>query len=159
VSVVWLAGPEEAEPVAQLLVEFRDHLGLSWPSRESFLESVKRLIERSDTEFWLAALDDGPTPVGVTQLRFRYSVWTAAEDCWLEDLFVAREARRRGIATALVQRVLERARKRGCCRVELDTNEDNHGAIALYESLGFSVTSKGSSRSLFLGVRLDQSAR
>jgi ribosomal protein S18 acetylase RimI-like enzyme len=56
----------------------------------------------------------------------------------------------------LLQRVLERARDRGCRRVELDTNEGNDGAIALYESLGFSATSKGSSRSLFLGVRLDQ---
>jgi GNAT superfamily N-acetyltransferase len=155
-SVVWLGGPDEAETVAQLLVEFRDHLGHSWPSRDSFLASVKRLIERPDTEFWIAALDDEATPVGICQLRFRHCVWTAAEDCWLEDLFVRREARRRGIAKALLQRVLERARERGCRRVELDTNEDNDGAIALYESLGFSATSKGSSRSLFLGVHLDQ---
>jgi GNAT superfamily N-acetyltransferase len=114
------------------------------------------MIERRDTEFWIAALNDDTTPAGICQLRFRDCVWTAAEDCWLEDLFVRREARRRGIARALLQRVLERARDRGCRRVELDTNEGNDGAIALYESLGFSATSKGSSRSLFLGVRLDQ---
>ena len=155
-SVVWLAAPDEAETVAQLLVEFRDHLGHSWPPQESFRASVERLIERSDTEFWIAAGDDDTTPVGVCQLRFRHSVWTAAEDCWLEDLFVRREARRRGIARALLQRVLERARERGCRRVELDTNEDNDGAIRLYESLGFSAMSKESSRSLFLGVRLDR---
>lgn len=155
-SVVWLAAPNEAESVARLLVEFRDHQGHSWPSQVSFLASVEQLIERSDTEFWIAALDDDTTPVGICQLRFRHSVWTAAEDCWLEDLFVRREARRRGIARALLQRVLERARERGCRRVELDTNEDNDGAIGLYEGLGFSATSKASSRSLLLGVRLDR---
>ena len=154
-SVVWLAAPNEAETVAQLLVEFRDHQGNSWPYQGSFLASVEQLIGRSDTEFWIAALDDDTTPVGICQLRFRHSVWTAAEDCWLEDLFVRREARRRGVARALLQRVLERARERGCRRVELDTNEDNDGAIGLYESLGFSATSKASSRSLLLGVRLD----
>jgi ribosomal protein S18 acetylase RimI-like enzyme len=155
-NVIWLATPREAETVAGLLVEFRDHQGGSRPSAASFLTSVELLITRSDTEFWLAAASDDMPAAGICQLRFRHSVWTASEDCWLEDLFVRAEMRRRGIATALVQRVLERARERGCRRVELDTNEDNHDAIALYESLGFSSTSKGQSRSLYFGVRLDR---
>jgi ribosomal protein S18 acetylase RimI-like enzyme len=67
---------------------------------------------------------------------------------------VRREARRSGLGRALVTAALERARQRGCRRVELDTNEDNGSAIGLYESLGFSATSKGPSRSLFLGLRL-----
>lgn len=155
-STVWLALPDEAGIVAQLLVEFRDHEGYSSPSDDSFLASVRRLIGRTDTEFWLAAsvADTPPAPAGVCQLRFRYSVWTASEDCWLEDLFVRPQARRRGVARALVQRAIDRARDRGCGRVELDTNEDNDSAIALYESLGFSVRSKGASRSLFFGVPL-----
>ena len=155
-SAVWLATPAEAETVAALLVEFRDHQGHSWPSADSFLTSVELLIDRSDTEFWLAAASEQASAAGVCQLRFRHSLWTATEDCWLEDLFVRGEARRRGIARALVQRALERARERGCRRVELDTNEDNHGAIALYESIGFSSNSKGPSRSLFFGVPLDR---
>ena len=161
-TAVWLAGPDEAVTVAQLLVEFRSHLGESWPSDDSFLASVKKLIGRTDTEFWLAGGERAPAAGGggseaaaVCQLRFRHSVWAAAEDCWLEDLFVRDQARRRGLARALVQRALERARERGCLRVELDTNEDNHPALRLYESLGFSARSKGTSRSLFLGARLD----
>ncbi len=154
-SAVWRARPDEAVTVAGLLGEFRDHLGHSWPGDDSFVWSVEQLIERTDTEFWLAA-DDGGSAAGICQLRFRHSVWTAAEDCWLEDLFVRRPARRRGLARALVIRALERARERGCLRVELDTGEDNHGAIRLYEGLGFSTTSKGAGRSLFLGVRLDR---
>jgi GNAT superfamily N-acetyltransferase len=153
--VVWLATPEQAATVAELLVEFRDHQGRSTPSNASFLESVRRLVQRPDTEFWLAAPADAAPAAGVCQLRFRYSVWTATDDCWLEDLFVRGEARRRGVARALVERVLARARDRGCRRIELDTSEDNHGAIALYESLGFSTSSKGSGRSLYLGARLD----
>jgi GNAT superfamily N-acetyltransferase len=155
VSTVWFASPDEAEAVAGLLVEFRDHLGHATPSEESFLESVRHLIGRSDTEFWLAASDQETEPAAVCQLRFRHSVWTAAEDCWLEDLFVRDSARGQGLGRALVQRALERAAERGCRRVELDTNEDNRVAIGLYESAGFSVTSKGSSRSLFLGANVD----
>jgi GNAT superfamily N-acetyltransferase len=156
VSAVWLAGREDAETVAQLLASFRDHLGRSWPTDDLMLASVGQLLGRLDTEFWLAAPDDSAAAMGVCQLRFRPSVWTAAEDCWLEDLFVRPEARRGGLGRALVVRSLGRARERGCRRVELDTNEDNHGAISLYESVGFSTTSKGASRSLFLAVRLDR---
>jgi ribosomal protein S18 acetylase RimI-like enzyme len=155
VSVAWRAAPDQAETVAELLVAFRDHQGHSLPSDASFLDSVRQLIGQPETEFWLAAVDDDAPAAGVCQLRFRHSVWTATEDCWLEDLFVRSEARRRGVARALVRRALDRARERGCRRIELDTTEDNHGAIALYESVGFSVSSKGSSRSLYLGARLD----
>ncbi len=155
-SSVWLADPGEAAAVAGLLVKFRDHQGRSSPSEDSFLASVQRLIERADTEFWLAAEDDHAPAAGICQLRYRHSVWTAAEDCWLEDLYVAPEARGIGLGRALVQRALDRARERGCHRVELDTNEDNHDAIGLYRSLGFSDTAKGASRSLFFGARVPQ---
>ncbi len=141
--------------MAGLLVEFRDHLGHSRPSAASFLESVRTLIGAADTEFWLAAADEESEPAAVCQVRFRHSVWTAAEDCWLEDLFVRDSARGHGLGRALVQRVLERAAERGCRRVELDTTEDNRTAIGLYESVGFSASSKGNSRSLFLGASVD----
>jgi ribosomal protein S18 acetylase RimI-like enzyme len=154
VSSVWLADSGEAAAVAGLLVKFRDHQGRSSPSEDSFLASVQRLIERADTEFWLAAEDDHAPAAGICQLRYRHSVWTAAEDCWLEDLYVAPPARHLGLGRALVQRALDRARQRGCHRVELDTNEDNHDAIGLYRSLGFSDTAKGASRSLFFGARV-----
>ena len=156
-SLVWRAQPDEAETVARLLVEFRDHLEESWPSANSFLATVERLIERTDTEFWLGAPDDDAPPGGICQLRFRQSVWTASEDCWLEDLFVRADARRRGLATALVTRALERARERGCRRIELDTNEANSAALALYEQVGFSPNSKGGAgRDLFLGLWLEE---
>ncbi|HWF74527.1 MAG TPA: GNAT family N-acetyltransferase [Solirubrobacteraceae bacterium] len=151
---VWLAGPEQAEAVAALLGGFRDHLGASSPSDGTLLASVRLLLERADTEFWLGATGENGPALGVCQLRFRPCVWTASDDCWLEDLFVAAEARRRGVGRALVQRAFARARERGCRRIELDTDEDNYGAIALYESLGLSARSKGRSRSLVLGARL-----
>ena len=150
-----MAGPADVGAVARLLVGFRNDMGRSLPSDASFAASVERLIAGPDAEFWLAS-DGDREAAAVCQLRFRLSVWTAAEDCWLEDLFVQAGARRRGLARALVARSLARARERGCRRVELDTNEDNHGALRLYESLGFSANSKGLSRTLFLGVRLDR---
>ena len=156
VPVVWRAEGHEAGTVAGLLVEFRDWNGGDWPSDNAFLASVERLIERTDTEFLLGAVDVDAPPAAVCQLRYRFSLWVAAEDCWLEDLFVTASARRRGVGRALVAAAVERATARGARRIELDTNETNAGALALYESLGFSTRSKGggTGRNLFLGRRL-----
>jgi ribosomal protein S18 acetylase RimI-like enzyme len=153
-STVWLAEPTDADAVARLLIDFRDHLGKREPADQSFIASARLLIDDPQTEFWLASTEPGEAAAAVCQIRFRHSVWTGVDDCWLEDLFVRSEARGRGLGRALVRRVLERASERGCARVELDTNEDNHPAIALYESLGFSATSKGEDRSLMFGVRV-----
>ncbi|MBA2439740.1 MAG: GNAT family N-acetyltransferase [Thermoleophilaceae bacterium] len=136
---VWRAEAGEAEVVAGLLGEFRDWLGLSRPSAESLVAGVGRLIEQTDTEYLLGSA--GSEPAGVCQLRFRFGVWHAAEDCWLEDLFVREDRRRSGLGAALVEAALGRARKRGCARVELDVNEANSAALALYERFGFGARS------------------
>jgi ribosomal protein S18 acetylase RimI-like enzyme len=146
----WLAEPHEAETVARLLVAFRDHLHKDRPSDNAILAAVERLVDDPQTEYLLAAPCDDAPPAGVIQLRYRLSVWTAAPDCWLEDLFVDEGARRSGCGEALVRLALRRAAARGCRRIELDTNEDNAAALALYRRLGFSEFSKGE-RSLFLG--------
>ena len=152
----WLAGPDEAATVADLLVAFRDHMGVDWPSENAFLASVERLMEDVNTDFVLGAVDADSPPVGVLQLRFRFSVWKAALDAWIEDVYVAESARRTGVGDALVTRAIERAAERGARRVELDCNEDNAGALALYERHGFSARSKRSEgRDLFLGRPID----
>ncbi|HEX8206318.1 MAG TPA: GNAT family N-acetyltransferase [Solirubrobacteraceae bacterium] len=153
---VWRAEPHEAEAVARLIVQFRDHLGLDWPSANAFLAGVERLIEDRDTAFLLAAPDEDSPPAGVAQVRFRYGLWWAAQDCLLEDLFVREEARGTGVGRALVQGVVDLAAERGCRRVELDTNEANEGAVALYESLGFSaVDNRYGKRNIFMRRHLE----
>ena len=148
----WRAGPHEAETVARLLVAFRDHLGYDWPSENAFLAGVERLIEERDTEYLLASRDDDAPPSGVVQLRFRRGIWRAGGDCLVEDVFVEASARGRGVARALVELATERARERGCRRMELDTSEANEAALALYHGFGFS---EGSPRDLYLRRHLD----
>ena len=134
---VWLAEPDEAEHVARLLVAFRDWWGNDWPSDNAFLAGVERLIERPDTEFLLGTPDEDSPPSAVAQLRYRHSLWTAAEDAWLEDLFVTEAARRTGLGKAMVLAAIDRAEQRNCRRIELDVDDANEPARALYRSLGF----------------------
>jgi GNAT superfamily N-acetyltransferase len=151
----WVAEPHEAEAVARLIRGFRDYYGRDRPSDNAILAGVERLMEQTDTEYLLAAPDDDSPPLGVAQLRFRFSVWTAAPDCWLEDLFVEERARRRGVADTLMELTFARARLRGARRIELDTWETNEPALALYRRHGLSERSKANDgRDLLLGVAL-----
>jgi ribosomal protein S18 acetylase RimI-like enzyme len=150
----WLAAPHEADAVARLLIGFRDWYGRDDPPDDTFREGVRRLIERDDTEYLLAAGPGEDQPGGVCQLRYRYGLWMAAEDCWLEDLFVRDEDRRKGLGEALVAKAIERARERGCGRVELDVSESNRGAWALYERMGLSAGYKPRAPNVLMGIKL-----
>lgn len=147
---VRLADPRDAELISGLLCEFRDHLGLQRPSDNAMLAGVEKVIEEPMSDFLLAGTD------GVCQLRFRWGIWRSGFDCLLEDLYVAERARGRGVGRALVEAAFARARERGARRMELDTNETNAAAIALYESFGFtSSTAAYEGRDLYFRVHLD----
>ena len=147
-----MAGPDEADAVARLLIAFRDWYDRDEPPDATFHNGVRQLIERDDTEDLLAAAGDEPG--GVCQLRYRYGVWMAAEDCWLEDLVVRDADRGRGLGRVLVECAVERARERGCGRIELDVSESNRGAWALYERVGFSAGYKPPAPNVLMGLKL-----
>ncbi len=150
---VRIAPPREAAEVARLIGGFRDYYGESEPGDGTIRDTVGRLIEDPSTEFLLA----GEPARGVAQLRFRLSVWTGVEDAWLEDLFVEPEVRGGGLGRALAEACVERARQRGCARIQLDSNEHNGLAAALYASLGFESGTSGrwdGGQNLYLTKRL-----
>jgi ribosomal protein S18 acetylase RimI-like enzyme len=131
--VIKLAGPADADDVVRLLIGFRDWWGRDDPPEESWRRGVDLLLSDSLTDVLLG----GDPPAGVAVLRYRHSLWWDALDCNLEDLFVEEGARRSGLGERLVVAAIERAASRGCYRVELDVNESNAAAVALYEKLGF----------------------
>jgi ribosomal protein S18 acetylase RimI-like enzyme len=151
---VWAAGADEAPLVTRLLAEFRDWMGNPEPSDTEMLAGVERIMTSGEGEYLLGSSPQDPGPAGVCQLRFRWSVWKSAEDCWLEDLYVREEARRGGLGRALVEAAVARARERGCRRIELDVNEDNEAAQALYLACGFTLEPKPPGRTLFVGRSL-----
>ena len=149
--IAWTAGLGEAPLVAALLGEFRDWWGNREPSDEQMLASVRRIMSGGDGEYLLGATGRDRDPESVCQVRFRWSVWKTAEDCWLEDLYVREAARRGGLGRALVETAIARAKQRGCRRIELDVNEDNGAALALYRACGFTLEPKPPGRTLFVG--------
>ena len=120
---------------------FRDWWKYSEPDDATMRGVVDQLIGDDRAEFLLGAPADGTPAAGVCQLRFRPSVWTGADDAWLEDLFVTDAARGTGLGRRLTEFAFERAADRGCARIQLDVYEHNDAARKLYESLGFASPS------------------
>ncbi len=131
--MIRLATEEDAADVARLMIAFRNWWDRDEPDDATFEAGVRRLLADPNTDTLLA----GDPAIGVCQLRYRFAVWTGTEDCCLEDVFVEEEARGAGVGRALIEAAFERARERGCARIDLDTNETNTSAIGLYRSLGF----------------------
>lgn len=153
---VWIAGSDDADQVIRLLTGFRDHLGYDYPGHDAFERNVKRLLADDNTEYLLASANDEDGPRAVCQLRFRHGIWRDGGDCLVEDVFVEGSARGTGLGRALIETALQRALARRCTRMELDVNEGNEAALALYRSFGFSDRSKpGAPRDLYMRLHLD----
>lgn len=75
--------------------------------------------------------------LGFTQLYPSFSSVSACRIWVLNDLFVAPQARQRGVARKLMACARHFARDSGAARLVLETAQDNHAAQALYEALGY----------------------
>ncbi|WP_445620559.1 GNAT family N-acetyltransferase [Kushneria sp. Sum13] len=96
-------------------------------------------LQRGDSH--LLVHDDGPGPDGFVQLYPVLSTVSLASRWLLNDLFVAPDARGRGIGRSLMQAAADLALEQGVPALMLRTQIHNHAAKALYESLGWQTNS------------------
>ena len=96
-------------------------------------------LKNEESVLFLAFLDSGSAakPVGFVHLYPTFSSLTLRKQWILYDLFVAHEARRRGIGEALMNRARQLAKETGADSLILETAKDNFIAQGLYERLGY----------------------
>ncbi|MCF3962536.1 GNAT family N-acetyltransferase [Streptomyces fuscigenes] len=99
---------------------------------DAYERTWRRLLGGGQVRGVAARLDG--TMVGVAHYVFHASVWYAGK-CYLADLFVDEGARRRGVATALIEWVARDAEEQGHPGLYWNTLEDAP-ARGLYDRLG-----------------------
>jgi GNAT superfamily N-acetyltransferase len=83
----------------------------------------------------LLAFETGEA-VGFAVYFFNFSTWLGRPGLYLEDLFVRPSVRGKGYGRALLQRLAQIARERGCGRMEWAVLDWNEPAIGFYKTLG-----------------------
>ena len=133
------AGAADAEVIGRLLHDFNTEYDEITPGPEAVANRVRELLAGED----FAVLLGGSEPRGLVVLRFRPSIWTPGLECYVAELYVQPEHRRQGLGLALMNAALMAARAQGADYVEVATSEDDTGARALYERLGFVNRERG----------------
>lgn len=96
----------------------------------------ERLQSEDPSSMWglLAFRDD--TCIGLAHFHFHIHGWKTREVCYLQDLFVAPDARGTGAGRTLIEAVYEAADARGCPDVYWTTQHFNQEARRLYDRVG-----------------------
>ena len=89
------------------------------------------LAEPSGIEGLVAV--EGEQLFGFVHFHYQTSTWHDGGICYLEDLYVAPEARRRGVGELLIEGVRSRAAAHGCGELQWITRDSNLTAQRLYD--------------------------
>jgi ribosomal-protein-alanine N-acetyltransferase len=90
-------------------------------------------LENAGVSYCLLARDPAGVVVGFC------SFWRVVDELHINNLAVLPEARRAGVATALLRQVLQEGARLGASRATLEVRRSNEPARLLYERLGFVV--------------------
>jgi GNAT superfamily N-acetyltransferase len=94
-------------------------------------------VFRPGSPAWLFLAERDGEAVAVFLANQIVSVEKGGETLWIEELYVTPDARRRGIARAILAQVGDEARRRGLLAFDLEVVPSQAAAFALYRSLGF----------------------
>ncbi len=129
------AGPSDREAVHGLLTaQMVEHRLPAEPER---IDRGLDAAFRPGSPAWLLLAERDGQAVGVFLANQIVSVEKGGETLWIEELYVAPEARRTGVARALLVHALDQARHRRLRAFDLEVVPTQAAALALYRALGF----------------------
>jgi len=115
--------PADEAAWRRLWAGYLDFYGTELPE-EVTAATWRRILDRASPVFARLTERDGAV-VGFSLSVLHEGTWTVAPICYLEDLFVAPEARGTGAGRALIEDLIALARARGWARLYWHTRADN----------------------------------
>ena len=140
-----MATPTDAETVARLLDTFNREYHTPTPGPEILTARLQNLLAGADVIAFLA----GDPAIAVVLLTLRPNVWCDGPIALVEELYVAPQARGRGIGSALLAAVESITRERGGQLIEIAVDGADRDAHRFYESHGYTTTDAGQDQPSF----------
>ena len=103
---------------------------------EVYAAAFARLLSDDPGTYRGLVAEIGGQPVGIAHYLFHAHMWRLEPVCYLQDLFVAPEARQRGAGRALIAAVYAAADAGGAPHVYWTTQHFNAAARQLYDRVG-----------------------
>ena len=127
--------PDNFHIFTGLIEKLAEYESLSPPDEEAKLRLKKdAFADNPGYEAYVAF--SGGIPAGYITFYYTYSTFEARPTLYLEDIFVPEEFRRRGIGRALFDFCREKAREKGCGRLDWTVLTWNKPSIEFYEKQG-----------------------
>ena len=103
------------------------------------VEFLEKTISNDDSD--IIVYENDGVVVGFILLQAKerpdFDFMIPGKYCYIMDVIVTESHRNKGFATALMNSAKEWAKEQNCNLINLDVLVNNHGAIKLYEKLGF----------------------
>lgn len=125
---------------AQLLHDFNIEYDEPTPAPSELAARLAKLVDGDQVMVLLAREPRTGTAVGVAVMRVQPSVWSAAHEAYLAELYVLPQHRGQGHGRELITGFIRVARERGADYAFVITSEEDRLAQRLYEGAGFRRT-------------------
>jgi ribosomal protein S18 acetylase RimI-like enzyme len=126
-----------AAALVQMLDAYaRDPMGGGEPLSDFAKTHLAEALAARPQAFSLLAYE-GDTPVGLANCIEGFSTFACKPLLNVHDLAVLNSHRGKGIARMLLEAAEAMARERGACKLTLEVLSGNHGAVRLYERVGY----------------------
>ena len=124
----------DAEQFVSLVFALAEFEHLEPPSKEGGMRLVDDIFRRKRVNLLVAS--DSRRLVGYVLYFYAYSSFVAKPTLYVEDLFVLKEYRERGVGFSLFRKCVDIAVAEGCGRMEWAVLTWNDRALRFYERLG-----------------------
>ena len=102
-------------------------------------DGIAAVLSTQDKGFYLVAEVDGQVVAGLL-VTYEWSDWRNGFFWWIQSVYVDHQWRRKGVYTAMHNRVLELARSEDVRGVRLYVERTNLAAKLTYENLGMALS-------------------
>lgn len=128
-----LAGTDDQNGILTLAEAF--HAEDGHPLSDLGRRAMRQLLTERHLGFVLGIRSQG-TWIGYAALCFGFSIEWGGKDAFLDDFYIAKSMRGRGLGREVLGHLPGIARTFGCAALHLEVMDGNH-AVALYKDLGF----------------------